>query len=569
MKNVLSRFKDYILEALSQRRLWTLLWLLSMMSVIDVPGSLIFALNPALIVPYIIGIGAMKATVIQLALWWILQRDRLKPAAWTLILLYGVVATFNAGCYALYGFGITRRLITILGQTNSDEIAGFLPGMWGNMLSLISRPGFLICFVLAILTVFFINRVAGKLYLAAIGLLTIAGVAFQTMFFLRYDFGRTANYMILRIPYYAISVYRSNAALSELEKCKQPLPDAESVSSRQLARTIIVVIGESASRDHHSLYGYSLETTPRLGQLSDSLYIFHDALASASATAGNMERILTFKPDDTTYDDWYKFPLVVDLFRTAGYKCFWLSNQERTGIWANASGVLASGADVVKYVGAESSEDNMVTRLDEALLPEFYNAVADTARCKLIFLHLIGSHTPYNSRYPHNQAYFNSDSILRRYPRPWLDHKKASVIADYDNSIRYTDSLLSVIIKATSKLPEPALTVYFSDHGEHVYDNSDFVGRNETTVTVPYLIYVNHTYSYKYPDMTGRLLRALRRPFSTANTVYQLMTLSGTSYSHYKGSDDILSDDFKPRPRLVNEQPWPYDLTKIKDMSKH
>jgi len=567
MKNLRSRFHDYILGAFSLRRLWLLLWVLSMMSVIDVPGSLIFALDPTLIIPYIIGIGAMKATVIQLGLWWMMRRARLKPVAWMLISLYGAVVTVNAACYTLYGFGITRRLLTILGQTNSREIAGFLPGLWGNLLSLISKPAFIICLVSAVLTALFVNRAGRKLFPAAVSLLTVAGITFQTMFLLRYDFGRTANYMILRIPYYALSVYRSNAALSELESRKRPLPDAETVSSRHLARTMIVVIGESASRDHHSLYGYSSPTTPHLDAMADSLYIFRDALASASATAGNMERILTFKPDDTTYDDWYRFPLVVDLFRTAGYKCFWLSNQERTGIWANASGVLASGANVVKYVGAESSEDNMVTRLDEALLPEFYKAVTDTARCKLIFLHLIGSHTPYNSRYPSDRAYFNSDSVMRRHPRPWLNHKKASIVADYDNSIRYTDSVLSVIIKTTSKLPEPALTVYFSDHGEHVYDNSDFLGRDETTVRVPYLIYVNHAYSVEYPDMTGRLSRALQRPFSTANTIYQLMTLSGTSYSHYNGSDDILSDEFKPRQRLVNEQPWPYDTSAPKAAS--
>ena len=40
----------------------------------------------------------------------------------------------------------------------------------------------------------------------------------------------------------------------------------------------------------------------------------------------------------------------------------------------------------------------------------------------------------------------------------------------------------------------PAVVIYFSDHGENVYDGGDFIGRDELHVEVPFLVYPNKQY---------------------------------------------------------------------------
>lgn len=241
----------------------------------------------------------------------------------------------------------------------------------------------------------------------------------------------------------------------------------------------------------------------------------------------------------------------------AGYRTYWLSNQERTGIWGNSSGAMSGNADVVKYVGGESLEDALLDRYDEALLPEVTKALADSAA--FIGVHLMGSHMEYSNRYPASADYFKGTDVIRKMPRPWLSDSKAQTVAEYDNSIRYTDAILGQIIDRISRLSRPALFVYFSDHGENVYDSRDYRGRDNTSVMVPMVVYANYAYRRSNPDMVEALRRAVSLPVSTATVAFPLMTLTGTSYSRYISDRDFLSPDFKVRPRYVDEQVWQPD----------
>lgn len=53
--------------------------------------------------------------------------------------------------------------------------------------------------------------------------------------------------------------------------------------------------------------------------------------------------------------------------------------------------------------------------------------------------------------------------------------------------------------------------------------------------------------------------KALDRPFSTANFVYMIMTITGSSYKHYNSTLDVLSPVYIARPRYVDEKIWKYE----------
>ena len=61
-----------------------------------------------------------------------------------------------------------------------------------------------------------------------------------------------------------------------------------------LPSTHIVVIGESTSRLHMSLYGYERQTNPKLESMKKELKIFNNVFASRPNTIESLEQVLTF-----------------------------------------------------------------------------------------------------------------------------------------------------------------------------------------------------------------------------------------------------------------------------------
>lgn len=545
----------------SNKGLWVFLYLLSFFSLIDIPGSPVFKLPVYLQILYLIFVSAFKSSVLLLLLSALLSTKRLRIFAWIFLGLYSLIATANIFCYCYYGMGISRKLILILAQTTPDEIAGFMPGLSHNIIGIFKRPQFYLTVAGLSLLFFTLSKLNNRAFTYFCTITGIIGFGCFIMFSLAYTSGRSAHLLSARILKYGAEVYSWNKRYHEILAQKTPLPFVNSVESNHSANTVIVVIGESALRKHHSLYGYSLPTTPRINAMSDSLFIFNDAIGSSKSTSGNMERILSFKKDDQTFGDGLDYPLLIDFFNEAGYKTFWLSNQERTGSVSNTSGVMVMNSHVIEYVGADNSEDALCVRYDEVLIPELDKALSDTAGNKLIFLHLLGSHVEFKHRYPSELNVFSYNDELKAFEEyTWLDKDMAQRRAEYDNSIRYTDSLLSEIINKTARQKYPSLLVYFSDHGENVYDESSYTGRDDQSVEIPFIVYLNRCYRHQHPNIRQQILNAVNKPLSSANLIHMLLTLTGSKYELYDPELDVLSDSFKIRPRYVDEEIWPGDL---------
>ncbi|MDE6134023.1 MAG: phosphoethanolamine transferase, partial [Muribaculaceae bacterium] len=516
--------------------------------------------STALIILYLAGVAALKATLLLLPLSWMMERRAWRWAAWTGLAIYALLALFNFASWAWYGFGINRRMMIIAMQTTPAETLGFMTGVWSNITSLVASPSAWLCVAAVAAAYVLVRRMGRRSFTIMVSSLSALGICCLVWFCSREPNGKSAHIMAARIPKYAYEVYRSERDFQRMISQKRPLPDRETASSSHRASTVLLVLGESASSSHWSLYGYPMPTTPRIDARADSLTVFSDAIASSVSTASNMERILTFKYDDTTYNDWYRFPGLVDLFKEVGYKFYWFSNQDRMGMLGNSSGIIASNADVIEYVGAELSGDISDESYDSELCRPVDMAMADSSAChKFIVTHMMGSHTAYVHRYPASQAFFTGADEIHSRPRPWLNQRKADIAAHYDNSILFTDSILALWIDSLAARPEPAVMVYISDHGENVYDNRDFVGRDVQCVRIPMFIYANAPYRAACPDVMELMEAAKDRPMSTANLIHAILTLTGTAYSAYDPSRDVLSPQYKIRPRLVDEEVWPYE----------
>lgn len=450
-------------------------------------------------------------------------------------------------------------MIVVLMQTNIRETREFLPSLASNLLNLNLLLTVLVSIAVIASISYTLKRGHAKSSMMVVYPLVIAGGLAVSTYYIFRPSGKTFLFPTLRLAKGIIDVHRENKIFEDLLRKKRTLPDADKVVSAHLADNIIFVIGESASRRHHSIYGYKIATTPVLDAMSDSFIVFSNAISCSIGTGYVMETFLTLKTDRDSTVNWYESPLLVDLMNVAGYRTSWISNQEKTGLFSNASGVMTSNASEIHYIGAESSEDGNTTRYDEEVLPWFSKSLSKASR-NFIGIHFLGSHVNYSHRYPFCRTKISADKILNATPRPWLDKSKASTVADYDNSILYTDSILGVMIRQTAAEKRPSILLYVGDHGENVYDTRDFLGRDTDFVDVPFIVYANKAYRDKNPHIMESLHRASDLPISTSTITYALLTLTGTSYPRYVASDDFLSPHFRVRPRYVDGKVYSRDL---------
>lgn len=472
---------------------------------------------------------------------------------WAIFIFLSIVNFFSL---ELYGFGISIRLMNVMVQTNPREISGFMPGMLHNLAVFFLSPRFWISAGAGALLAYGVYKCRDSWF----NVLTLAGAvlgcAYVSFYVSRFSYNRMAHFIVpTTMSAYKMLVESEREFNRQLSEIKS-LPYEESVGRGEVPCNVLLIIGESASRDHHGVYGYVLQTTPNLTAMSDSVCFYQAAIGSSASTGDCVPKILTFESDEPHDDMWSSYPSVFQLFNAAGYKTYWFSNQDRSGNKKGTYSIIASQAGETRYVGIDNVNDHLNAKYDEELLPEMRRAVADTARSKLIAVHLFGSHTRYADRYPPERSRFTADDVMAFNHKKWVNKRAAATIAEYDNSILYTDSILGETIRLIGASPDPYVMIYVSDHGENVYDDRNFIGRDEKFVDVPMLIYMNRAYMALNPEMKERVIRSLERKISSSMIIHALMTLTGVSYVMYDPAEDFLSDTFRERLRYSDGEPY-------------
>ena len=91
---------------------------------------------------------------------------------------------------------------------------------------------------------------------------------------------------------------------------------------------IVLIIGESYSRSHCQLYGYDVKDTPRQRRLERRglLTKFDDVVSCWNLTSFVFKNVLSMHVVGEK-GEWCDYPLFPELFRKAGYKVTFLTNQ--------------------------------------------------------------------------------------------------------------------------------------------------------------------------------------------------------------------------------------------------
>lgn len=330
---------------------------------------------------------------------------------------------------------------------------------------------------------------------------------------------------------------------------RQTLPFDVSMLPEKAPQTLVVVIGESHTRHHMSLYGYGRDTNPLLSAQKSRLNVYRDVVSPQVHTIPVLRAALTFA-DHEHPEKLTEQPSLFELFNRAGYETYLISNQP----FENSS----SSYESLLRLAQHTTDLSRLNQPDGVVLESLRQALHEqTDKPKLIVLHLMGSHIAYKYRYPENFEHFNHlhHPIGRRDIQLTADAK--TVIDRYDNSVRYNDYLLASMIDMIASEKKTSAMLYFSDHGEEVYDLREFAGHAYEKISsymceIPFILWMSDEYRQRRSD----LVFDTKRPYSTVDVLYSLSDLGGLHYVGYDTSRSLFSAQFAPRPRIVGQIPY-------------
>ena len=320
----------------------------------------------------------------------------------------------------------------------------------------------------------------------------------------------------------------------------------------------VYIIGEASRAMNWQLYGYGRETNPLLSQ-EEGLVVFRDVLTQSNTTHKSVPLILSSVATDE-HDELYRRKGLPALFNEAGFDTWFISNQSRQGAMIDH---LAHDAKHLIYIRSP--------RHDTQLLDEMRKAIEKSTSRKLFFiLHCYGSHFSYHQRYPREFAYFQPDNdvAIAKQHRPML-------VNAYDNSVRYTDYVLSGIIDYLGSLENTSSALlYCADHGEDLIDDHRERFLHASPTTTAYQLYVaslawfSESYRERFPEKVAAAEANATAPATTHALFHTMADMASIRGRFLTTKVSLVSPDFDrtaPR-RYLNDhnEAVPYRKTGLR-----
>ena len=375
------------------------------------------------------------------------------------------------------------------------------------------------------------------------------------------------------VPWQLMSSYIAyRSQLSNMENILnnlQSLPSLENLtdSNGETPRTLVLIIGESTTRTRMGIYGYNRNTTPMIEQFkkeNPNLLVFNDVVSSRPYTIEILEQALTFG-DERHPDLYLTQPSLIHLMKQAGYKTFWITNQQTMTKRNTMLTMFSKQTDKQYYMNNDRNQS--ARQYDDAVIQPFKEVLTDPAKKKFIVIHLLGTHMKYEFRYPKSSEYnvFQDKTGI-----PFnIDDDNAKVYNSYDNAISYNDYVITTLFNTFKQSHDNGFMLYFSDHGEEVYQTPpyDVLGRNEKAptkpmYTIPFILWQSPSWLKTHPNDYQAYVD---RKFSSQDLIHTWSDLAGLRYNLYQPEKSLVNPNFKPSIRWIGD---PYDKKGLVDFDK-
>ncbi len=308
---------------------------------------------------------------------------------------------------------------------------------------------------------------------------------------------------------------------------------------------IVLIIGESVCKRHLNLYGYDRITLPKISGLNN-IIIFSDVISPANLTLNFFKLAFypSFKNNVFNLNQFYKTKSILTVFNECDYKTYWLSNQGMYGEGQNPISITASDVNFTKFIYDGGRKANY----DSVLIPLFKDVLRQKSESKkFIVLHLLGSHNKYEDRYPSSMAVFTEEEGVK-------ESYQSKAINHYDNSIRYTDLVVSQIIDCCQSKSKPFIVIFLSDHGQRIDGDISGHGFNPPSkreVEVPFVIWYSDEFLNDYSEIVRILNKQKDKPICLKNLSNSLCGLIGIETDYYIEDQDFFGLKYVPKERYI------------------
>lgn len=311
-----------------------------------------------------------------------------------------------------------------------------------------------------------------------------------------------------------------------------PYPDAKKT-------VLIIILGETARAQNFSLYGYERETNPLLKK--QDIVTFKDVESCGTATATSVPCLFSHMTRETfDVNEARISENLLDLLQKGEYDIIWRENDDGC-------------KSVCNRVQTEHTTPNKQSPYcfkdycyDEVLTENLEDILKNIKRNTVIILHAMGSHGPtYYNRYPEQFKVFQPTCDTADIQNCSLE----SIINTYDNTILYTDFIISSSINILKKFPsyESGL-VYISDHGESLGENGIYlhgfpfkIAPNEQK-KVPFIMWMSENMKkYDHIDYTCLKKSAASTSYSHDYFFHSILGLLEVNSKLYDKNYDIFN----------------------------
>lgn len=498
--------------------------------------------------------------------------------------IYGIIvgglSLISIGYFTIYRQEFSQSVFFVMAESNYNESHEFI----SQYLSIKLIAVLLIYILVGVFLWFKVKPVYVKNMTKWLVSIIIVVYALMPLFISvaikKTSFERATQHLLSRmettVPWQLLSSYIAyRSQLSNMEKILnhlETLPKFENLTDANgnTPRTLVLVIGESTTRSRMGIYGYERDTTPLIEQFrkdNPDFLAFNDVVSSRPYTIEILQQALTLA-DEKHPDLYLSKPSLIHLMKQAGYKTFWITNQQTMTKRNTMLTMFSKQADEQFYMNNDRNQSSR--QYDSSVFEPFKNVLNDPAEKKFIVIHLLGTHMKYELRYPEGEEYQRfKDKTGVNFN---LDNDKLKVYNSYDNAVAFNDFVTTELFKLFKNSDPNGFILYFSDHGEEVYQTAphDVLGRNERAptramYTVPFMLWQSPKWLVSHPN---HFESYVNRKFSTQDLIHTWSDLAGLSFDDYQPEKSIVNEKFAQPTRWIGDPHGKEGLTDFDQLAK-
>lgn len=354
-----------------------------------------------------------------------------------------------------------------------------------------------------------------------------------------------------------LAVKRNNASIHYKDASANFRFEAQATHPEDSCEVYVMVIGETARAMNFSLYGYQRDTNPRLSTTT-GLVTFSDVTTQSNTTHKSVPMLLS-QASATDFERLFHEKGILQAYREAGFHTVFLSNQRPNHSFIDFLGEQADQWLFLKtgdanqagreLAGATSKDGNYY---DADLLPILDKILNQKRKKEFIVLHTYGSHFNYMERYPREMAHFLPDTHCEA-----KLENRPDLINAYDNTIRYTDFVLSGVIERLRKHGGMSAMLYTSDHGENIFDDAHKLflhaspRASEYELRVPFLVWTSQSFRQLLPEVSRALYaNSHKQAQSSRSAFHTMLNIGGISTRYLQTHMSLASMQYQPAPLL-------------------